>query len=255
MIEVADSAHVSRLHASPNCEPRVGGRRADLLLLHYTGMSSTEKAIDWLARPESKVSCHYVVGADGVVTQMVAESLRAWHAGLSHWAGETDINSCSIGIEIQNPGHADGYPDFPDAQMEAVIRLSADIAARNAIPPRRILAHSDVAPARKIDPGEKFSWQRLAQAGLGVWVEPVAVDAADAGFSPGARAAEIADAQHMLRGYGYGVDVTGSLDQATAFVLRAFQLHWRPARVDARLDRSTLETIRRLAERAISPVA
>lgn len=246
MIESADSSLVSRLHGSPNREPRAGGRRPDLLLLHYTGMSSAEKAIDWLSRAESKVSCHYVVGEDGTITQMVPESLRAWHAGVSHWAGETDINSCSIGIEIHNPGHADGYPDFPAPQVEAVIRLVADIAARHAIAPARILAHSDVAPARKIDPGEKFPWRRLALAGLGAWVEPVAAEPGDAGLALGARAGEIADAQHMLKRFGYGVEVTGFLDQTTAFVLRAFQLHWRPARIDARLDRSTLETIRLL---------
>lgn len=249
MIETADSALVTRLHASPNVEPRVGGRRPDLLLLHYTGMASAAKAIDWLARPESKVSCHYVVAEDGEITQMVAERARAWHAGRSFWAGETDINSCSIGIEIQNPGHACGYDDFCAAQIDAVTRLAADIVARHAIPPARVLAHSDVAPSRKIDPGEKFPWRRLAEAGIGVWVEPAAVDAGDDGLGAGARHERVADAQHMLKGYGYGVDVTGVLDAETAFVIRAFQLHWRPARVDSRLDGSTLETIRRLVSR------
>lgn len=255
MISEPDSGLAARIYASPNFEPRAAGRRPDLLLLHYTGMSSTEKAVDWLARPESKVSCHYVVGEDGVITQMVAESMRAWHAGLSHWAGETDINSCSIGIEIQNPGHADGYPEFSDAQMNAVIGLAADIVARHSISPRRVLAHSDVAPSRKIDPGEKFSWRRLAVAGIGHFVLPSAVDPADPGYGPGARAAEVADAQHMLRSYGYGIDVTGTLDPATAFTLRAFQLHWRPERVDSRLDCSTLLTIRRLLESAEPPVS
>jgi N-acetylmuramoyl-L-alanine amidase len=123
LLAAADSPHVNALHPSPNIEPRQAGYRPDMLLLHYTGMHSCEKAIDWLARPESKVSCHYVVAEDGTITQMVAESMRAWHAGQSIWSGTTDINSCSIGIEIHNPGHAQGYPDFPDAQMDAVTRL------------------------------------------------------------------------------------------------------------------------------------
>lgn len=246
-----DSALVARVHASPNIEPRVGGRRPDLLLLHYTGMTCCEKAIDWLSRPESKVSCHYVVAEDGAITQMVAESMRAWHAGRSYWAGETDINSCSIGIEIHNAGHACGYPDFPEAQMDAVVRLSADIVARNSIAPARVLAHSDVAPDRKIDPGERFDWRRLAAAGVGHWFTPAPVDTAGFALEVGARSELVAETQHLLRSYGYGVDVTGVLDQPTAFVLRAFQLHWRPARVDSRLDTSTLETARRLAGPAL----
>lgn len=241
-----DSALVSRIHPSPNIEPRVGGRRADLLLLHYTGMTCCEKAIDWLSRPESKVSCHYVVAENGAITQMVAEAKRAWHAGQSYWAGETDINSCSIGIEIHNPGHAGGYPDFPEAQMDAVVRLSADIVARNAIAPERVLAHSDVAPARKVDPGERFDWRRLAAAGIGRWLPPEPIEEGGWRLGLGARSERIAEVQHLLRSYGYGIEVTGTLDQQTAFVLRAFQLHWRPQRVDQCLDTSTLETARRL---------
>ena len=251
MILEPDSALAGRLHPSPNLEPRAGGRRPNLLLLHYTGMTCCEKAIDWLSRPESKVSCHYVIAEDGTITQMVAEEKRAWHAGQSFWAGETDINSCSIGIEIHNPGHACGYPDFPEAQMDAVVRLSADIVARNAIPPQRVLAHSDVAPARKIDPGERFDWRRLAEAGVGRWIAPEPLRDDGVSLGPGARSELVADAQHLLRAYGYGIDVTGVLDQPTAFVLRAFQLHWRPARVDARLDTSTLETARRLVSFAL----
>src|SRR5262249_17306070 len=119
-----------------------------------------------------KVSIHYVVATDGRITQMVAESKRAWHAGVSYWAGESDINSVSIGVEVQNPGHGAGYPDFPSAQMTSVCRLSLDICRRHAIRPERVLAHSDVAPSRKIDPGEKFDWRVLALAGIGHWVEP-----------------------------------------------------------------------------------
>ena len=136
-----------------------------MLLLHYTGMDSAEAALDWLTRQESGVSCHYLVDAEGRIAQMVPESERAWHAGQSLWEGETDINSCSIGIEIHNPGHDFDYPDFPDAEMRAVEALCRDILSRHAIPSHRVLAHSDVAPGRKRDPGEKFDWERLARAG------------------------------------------------------------------------------------------
>lgn len=246
MLASADSPHVDALHPSPNIEPRKPGYRPDMLLLHYTGMHSCEKAIDWLARPESKVSCHYVVAEDGTITQMVAEDMRAWHAGQSYWKGETDINSSSIGIEIHNPGHAQGYPDFPDAQMHAVTRLSADIVARHRISKTRVLAHSDVAPNRKIDPGEKFDWKRLSETGIGYWIAPEPIDKCGWSLGPDSRSEKVAEAQHLLRTYGYGIDVTGTLDAATGFVLRAFQLHWRPGLIDGRLDSSTLATLRML---------
>ena len=231
------------IHLSPCCEPRRGVGRPDMLLLHYTGMHSCVRAIDWLSRPEAKVSCHYVIDTDGRITQMVGEDLRAWHAGVSVWAGETDINSCSIGIEIHNPGHEQGYPDFPEAQMTAVVALSQDIAARWSIRPERVLGHSDVAPERKIDPGEKFHWQRLATAGVGLWVPPAPID--DDAW-PGAHASDVARAQTLLAQFGYGVDASGVLDERTMKVLAAFQRHFRPQRVDGHLDRSTLATIERL---------
>lgn len=246
----ADSPLAVRSHLSPNSEPRRSGLRPTLLILHYTGMRSSEKAIDWLSRPESKVSAHYVIDETGVITQLVPEHLRAWHAGQSYWRGETDINSASIGIEIHNPGHEMGYPDFPAAQMASVVALSLDIARRNAIARDGILAHSDVAPRRKIDPGEKFNWKLLADAGAAHWVEPVAVDPSDPGLGVGAAASDVGRAQAGLAGYGYEVAVTGVLDDATRFALRAFQLRFRPARVDGRLDSSTAMTIARLGASA-----
>lgn len=255
MIVRPDSVHVDGIVPSPNIEPRRNGRRPDMLLLHYTGMDECSKAIEWLANPESKVSCHYVVAEDGAVTQMVTEDMRAWHAGQSFWAGETDINSCSIGIEIHNVGHTGGYPDFPEAQMAALERLCVDIVSRHGIPSGRVLAHSDVAPSRKIDPGEKFDWRRLADAGVGIWIEPSPLEGDALAVELGQRSEKVAEAQHLMRGYGYGADVTGQFDQPTAFLLRAIQLHWRPARVDARLDHSTLETLRRLIGRRDGPPA
>lgn len=253
MIEVRDSELVHELHPSPNIGPRRPGVRPSLLILHYTGMSSAEKAIDWLARPESKVSCHYVIDEHGRITQMVAEGARAWHAGLSSWAGETDINSASIGIEIQNPGHEHGYPEFPEAQMQAVASLSRDITSRNGIAPAGVLAHSDVAPGRKIDPGEKFDWAYLARAGVGHWVEPAPVADNDEGPADIGGAC-IAEAQALLARYGYGIDVTGELDPATSQVVRAFQLHFRPRRPDGRLDNSTMRTLERLVAALPAPI-
>lgn len=242
----ADTALPCALHPSPNIEPRKGRSAPDMLLLHYTGMMSAAKAVEWLADPNSNVSCHYVIDGEGNITQMVCEDMRAWHAGVSRWAGETDINSRSIGIEIHNPGHELGYPDFPEAQMQAVEALALDIVTRRRIPPERVLAHSDVAPARKLDPGEKFDWARLARAGVGHWVEPAALKTGDAGIGPGYAGPLIYEVQDLLRRYGYGIAPSGHHDPPTDAVVRAFQRHFRPARVDGRIDQSTISTLERL---------
>jgi N-acetylmuramoyl-L-alanine amidase len=218
-------------------------------------MSSAAKAIDWLARAESGVSCHYVIDEEGRITQLVPESLRAWHAGASYWRGETDINSHSIGIEIQNPGHQHGYPDFPAAQMNAVVALGKDIVRRHAMAADAVLAHSDIAPARKIDPGEKFNWMLLAREGLGLWVRPSLVRADDSGLGLGDNCSRVARAQELLALYGYHVEPTGILNEATGQVLKAFQAHFRPRRVDGRLDRSTELTLGRLIEASRRRVA
>lgn len=141
---------------SPNFNERPEGRRPDILLLHYTGMESAEAAAARLCDPAAKVSAHYLVEENGRITSLVPEHLRAWHAGVGHWAGENDINGCSIGIEIVNGGHDFGCPPYPDVQMQAVEVLCRDILSRHPIPPRRVLGHSDIAPARKADPGEWF---------------------------------------------------------------------------------------------------
>jgi N-acetylmuramoyl-L-alanine amidase len=243
-----DTPLADAVHPALNREARRGGVKPSLLILHYTGMSSATKAIDWLSRAESGVSCHYVVDENGSITQLVPEDQRAWHAGVSCWRGETDINSHSIGIEIHNPGHQDGYPDFPPAQMDAVIALSKDIVRRHRMTPDSILAHSDVAPGRKIDPGEKFNWLLLAKEGLVLWVRPSPIRTDDPGLGPGANGQRIARAQECLASYGYDVEASGTLDAATEKVLKAFQLHFRPRRVDGRLDRSTEVTLERLIE-------
>ncbi|MBO0763476.1 MAG: N-acetylmuramoyl-L-alanine amidase [Hyphomicrobiaceae bacterium] len=241
-----DSPLVDAVEPSPNIEARRRGLSPSILLLHYTGLESMAKAIDWLTREGSGVSCHYGIDMDGRITQMVAEENRAWHAGESVWAGETDINSVSIGVEIHNPGHQLGYPDFPEAQMQAVELLSRDIVARHGIRPERVLAHSDVAPARKKDPGEKFHWARLARAGIGHWVVPVPVSAAAPGSSLGVAGPQVATLQRALLRYGYGIEPTGVVDARTEAVVTAFQRHFRPQRVDGRIDDSTIATLDRL---------
>ncbi len=228
-----------------NMEPRKEGKRPSMLLMHYTGMASAEAAVNWLCAPQSRVSCHYLVDEAGRITQMVPEAMRAWHAGEGFWAGETDINSASIGVEIHNPGHEAGYPDFPEAQMRAVEALALDILSRHPIPARNVLAHSDTAPRRKADPGEKFDWARLARAGVGHWVEPAPVGG-DPGLGAGDGGTAVSDLQAALAAYGYGCPRSGVYCDTTEAVVRAFQRHFRPALVNGRADRSTVLTLERL---------
>ena len=248
MIAVPDSQHVNDLYPSPNIEPRLRGLAPSLLILHYTGLLTLERSLDILSREDCKVSCHYVVDTGGRIIQMVAEEMRAWHAGQSSWRGETDINSASIGIEIQNAGHSHGSPDYPAEQMQAVIALCQDITLRHGIEARCVLGHSDVAPSRKIDPGEKFDWPGLAQRGVGFWVPPAPVDLNDSGWGLGDEHPDIAEAQRLFERFGYGITETGQFDEPMRFVVRAFQLHFRPGLISERLDRSTLDTARRLIE-------
>lgn len=163
---------------SPNFGPRKDGKKIKYLILHYTGTSTAFEALHLLqgGDPSHKVSAHYIVDTDGSVTRLVDEVMRAWHAGKSCWEGEEDINSCSIGIEIQNPGHDLGYTVFPDEQMRAVAGLCKEIMKRHGILPCNVLAHSDIAPGRKADPGELFPWKELAGQGIGLWPEPKDAD-------------------------------------------------------------------------------
>ncbi|MFT4936467.1 MAG: N-acetylmuramoyl-L-alanine amidase [Pseudoalteromonas distincta] len=220
---------------SPNFNERAGP--PDILLLHYTGMESGEAAIARLRDPEAKVSSHYVVEEDGRIFTLVAEERRAWHAGVSFWKGERDINGRSIGIEIVNPGHEFGYRPFPDAQITAVIALADDIRTRWMIADGDIIGHSDVAPDRKIDPGELFPWKTLAQAGHGLWVEPD--PAPGAPLAEGAEGAGVFAFQAGLTRLGYECPPSGQFDAATTTVVTAFQRHWRPHQVDGIADGET----------------
>ncbi|HVZ12905.1 MAG TPA: N-acetylmuramoyl-L-alanine amidase [Bauldia sp.] len=235
---------------SPNHGERAAGKAIDMLILHYTGMESGERALRWLCDPESGVSSHYFVYEDGRVCRLVDENRRAWHAGKSLWEGDSDVNSRSIGIEIANPGHEFGYHPYPDVQVDAVIALCRDIVARHPIPAHRVLAHSDVAPMRKEDPGELFPWRRLAEGGIGLWVppEPITISSATTTLRRGERGEGVAKLRQRLSRYGYGVEAGDEYDVVTEAVVRAFQRHFRPARVDGAADASTIKTLGRLLE-------
>jgi N-acetylmuramoyl-L-alanine amidase len=230
---------------SPNFGPRRGSLKPELIILHYTGMEKAEAACDWLCNPQSGVSCHYLIDETGAITQMVDEELRAWHAGAGSWKGANDINSRSVGIEIHNLGHELGYSDFTAAQIEAVIALCRDIAARHRMAPENILAHSDVAPLRKIDPGEKFPWRQLHKAGIGHWVEPEPMGE-DQMLKPGDQGAEVDALRTQLSLYGYGIAPSGSFDSSMQAIVSAFQRHFRQERVDGIADWSTTLTLQRL---------
>lgn len=230
---------------SPNFGPRREGLTIDCLVLHYTGMPTGEAAEAWLCDTASSVSSHYIVHEDGRVVQMVREADRAWHAGQSFWQGCRDMNSCSIGIEIVNPGHEGGMPPFMETQIAAVIALSADIIARNGIAAERVLAHSDIAPGRKIDPGEKFPWPALGEAGIGHIVRPAPVQGGRF-LAPGDRGEPVEALQSMLALYGYDVEINALYDDQTRRVIDAFQRHFRQDRIDGIADRSTIETLHRL---------
>ena len=231
---------------SPNFNERQGVAGPDILIMHYTGMKSCAEAVARLTSAEAKVSSHYTIDEDGTIYAHVPEHLRAWHAGVSHWRGASDINSRSIGIEIVNPGHEFGYREFPEAQIEAVIGLSKAIAGRHTIPKRNVIGHSDIAPGRKSDPGELFPWKRLAQAGLGLWVEAKA--GRDAPLSRGATGQAVSDLQAALARFGYGIEANGVFDERTEIVVGAFQLHFRPAKFDGVADAETQAQLRALNE-------
>lgn len=219
---------------SPNQEPRPPGTRIDLLILHYTGMATGAEALTRLRDPTARVSAHYLIEEDGRILALVPEAQRAWHAGVAAWAGARDINDRSLGIELVNPGHDGGYRPFPEAQMAALESLAAAIAARHAIPPARVLGHSDVAPTRKRDPGELFDWPRLARAGLGLWPDPARPVPTEDASAAALHAA--------LTRLGYDAEAPPDA------VLLAFQRHFQPERLGRPGDRETLRRVLSLLE-------
>jgi N-acetylmuramoyl-L-alanine amidase len=213
---------------SPNCDSR-DGHIIDMLVLHYTGMPSAGAAIERLCDPQAQVSSHYVVDEDGSVYRLMPENKRAWHAGVSYWRGHTNINQRSIGVEIVNPGHEFGYRPFPEAQMQAVKELCDGILQRQSIPARNIVAHSDIAPARKEDPGELFSWEELAEYGVGLFP-----------FDP---TPHIAVTTELMGLHSYGYDVS-DLPKA----ILAFQRHFRPAKLTGEWDEECTALLAALLE-------
>ena len=244
----------AEVRVSPNFGPRRETLTPDMIVLHYTGMATGAAAEAWLCDPASEVSSHYLVHEDGRIVQMVRESDRAWHAGKSSWFGRTDINSCSVGIEIVNPGHTLGYTAFPRRQIAAVIGLCLGIIERHSIAAQRVLAHSDIAPGRKIDPGEKFPWKALFAAGVGHLVPATPIRRGTA-LKVGDASAQVEALQSMLSLYGYGVEISGVFDRQTEIVVEAFQRHFRPRLVDGIADGSTSSTLQSLLTslRVVSP--
>jgi N-acetylmuramoyl-L-alanine amidase len=218
---------------SPNRDARPEGAAIDMLVLHYTGMPSAAAALERLLDPAAKVSAHYLIDEDGSVVALVPERQRAWHAGVSWWQGRGALNDVSLGIELVNPGHEWGYRSFPEPQMAALVELAARLARRWQIAPDRVVAHSDIAPARKKDPGELFEWRRLAAGGLCLATPSAAAASADPELAAAA-----------LSTFGYPGAAQGV---PPAMLWRAFQRRWRPACCDGVLDDATMGLVLEVA--------
>ena len=224
---------------SPNFDNRAPPVPLQFIVLHYTGMETGEAALQRLCDPTSKVSAHYLIEEDGRVFNLVDEKNRAWHAGKSKWQNIDDINSASIGIELVNPGHQFGYRAFPTAQIDMAKKLIREIAARHNMNLNTcVLAHADVAPERKEDPGELFPWKELAAEGIGLWATNV--QPSDYEF------ADDTEVQKLLRAIGYDVPDTGSYDQPTRAALLAFQRHHHPENLTGTPERETVARLRAL---------
>ncbi len=204
---------------SPNWDDRM--LPIEMVVLHYTEMKPAEAALERMCDPEAKVSAHYMITEEGEVIRLVKESKRAWHAGLSYWRGHKDVNSASIGIELDHPGHALGYREFSNAQFEALVPLLNSIVKRHNIPRANVVGHSDVAPARKIDPGELFPWDRLAEYRLCL-PRPEKLELGDPFDNDGA---------FYLALERFGYDITDGHK-----AVEAFQRRWRPERIDGEID-------------------
>ncbi|UUX51249.1 N-acetylmuramoyl-L-alanine amidase [Nisaea acidiphila] len=220
---------------SPNRDARPDGTQIDILLLHYTGMRTAEAALERLTDSAAKVSAHYLIEENGTCWRLVGEEQRAWHAGVASWAGASDINARSIGIELVNPGHQFGYRRFPPAQMQSLSALSLDIIARREIPQSRVLGHSDVAPERKEDPGELFDWAGLAKSGVGLWPEPSPSSRSDMAFE---------EAMRLLSHIGYAAPETQVMNAGARNILLAFQRRWLPSDLTGALTPETAARIR-----------
>ena len=210
---------------SPNYNNRPSKCPIDTLVIHYTGMGDFQSALTRLCDPNAEVSAHYLINENGQVYNLVCESKRAWHAGVSFWRGRSNINDCSIGIELVNPGHDFGYRPFSKSQMISLTSLCKAIMLRHPIEKRNVVGHSDIAPRRKQDPGEKFCWKRLADNGIGLWP-----------LIQKNKIKENVDEENLFSRIGYEVD------DITATVI-AFQRRFRPEKVDGIIDLETKSLI------------
>jgi N-acetylmuramoyl-L-alanine amidase len=221
-----------------NFDDRPEDGKIDMLVMHYTGMKSGEEAFNRLCDPEAKVSAHYMVYEDGSIINLVQEDKRAWHAGISCWRGISSLNDTSIGIEIVNPGHEWGYRKFPEEQMEALVVLAKDIMERHSIPARNVVGHSDIAPARKEDPGELFDWKSLAKEGIGLWPRTGLIwRGGEALVQPGKEDLDVARVQKMLADYGYHIRVDGFYGPKTEYIVKAFKRHFVPEQLNVVWDK------------------
>lgn len=211
---------------SPNFDSRAGSK-INFIILHYTDTKTAKEALDILTSPEKKVSSHYVVDENGDIYSLVKEHDRAWHAGVSSWQGMENLNAFSIGVEIVNPGHLNGLKKFPEVQMKSVLELCQGIIERHKIKPQYVLAHSDIAPARKKDPGEMFDWQYLASHGVGIFYQPKKVPAGLT-LEEGDKAGQVKEFQQKLKKLGYKIPETGVFDVETKEVVEAFQRRFLP---------------------------
>lgn len=232
----------------------------DSIILHYTDMPTTEEALAWLCHPTSQVSAHYLINEAGKIYQLVEDEKRAWHAGESFWRGCTDINSCSLGIELSNPGHSHGYQAFPEAQIEGLLQLCEKLRARWDIPNNRILGHSDIAPRRKQDPGHLFPWKKLAREGLGLWPSaPHSVIASEAKQSTDTNKdfSWIAAVPTGPRNDDFLKESLATIGYETVSLphtIRAFKRHFQPHQGDDRVDEETHLLIQGLLDSIKMPI-
>lgn len=226
---------------SPNYNDRPGKGLIDMVVIHYTGMITGGAALQRLCEPSSKVSAHYLIEENGDIYQLVADEKRAWHAGVSYWMGQSNLNDCAIGIELVNPGHENGYRSFPLQQMQSLVAVIQKLQRKYKIPARRMVGHSDIAPTRKMDPGELFDWSWLAEQGIGVWPKPQAFSLIERSnsFYP-------ALVGTGLQRVGYEVKSTTAEDMAV--VVTAFQRHFRPQKVDGQIDQETMKILNGLLQ-------
>ena len=224
--------------ASPNFNDRAPGIKLEYIVLHYTGMKNEASAIERLRDPNAEVSAHYVICENGNIIQLVSETHRAWHAGQSFWRGITDLNSASIGIELVNPGHEFGYRPFPQLQINALKKLLHEIISRHKMNPKLcLLAHSDIAPTRKEDPGELFPWKELADEGLGSWPE-----ASNASEAPPVNQTEMIS---LVSEIGYNISTPQD-------AIRAFQRHYCPENLTGIADGETIKRLRSIAQNILN---